>query len=130
MEIFLNGVKNFLQMINDNWTTILVIAGFVVAIVKKTKDWMAKSEEEKIAIAKEQITNTVLKLITNAEKEYGDWSKSGKIKRAEVIDMVYTKYPILSKVANQEELIAFIDDAIDNALKTLREIVEENKVTE
>lgn len=130
MEVFLNGVKNFLQMVNDNWTTIMVVAGLGVAVFKKIKDWITKSEEEKIAIAKEQITNTVLKLITNAEKEYSDWSKSGEIKRAEVIDMIYTKYPILSKVANQEDLIAFIDEAIDNALKTLRKVVEENKVTE
>ena len=64
MDIFLNGVKNFLQAINDNWTTIVVIAGMVVAIIKKVKSWMAKSDEEKIAIAKEQITNTILKLIT------------------------------------------------------------------
>jgi len=130
MDIFLNGVKNFLQMINDNWTTILVIAGLVVAIVKKTKDWMAKSEEEKIAIAKEQISNTVLKLITSAELEFGDWSKAGSIKRSQVIDEIYTKYPILSKVADQDELITFIDEAIDNALKTLRDVVEQNKVVE
>lgn len=130
MEIFLNGVKNFLQMINDNWTTILVIAGLVVAIVKKIKDLAEKSDDEKIAIAKEQITNTVLKLITNAEIEYESWNKAGSIKRAEVIDMIYTKYPILSKVANQAALIAFIDNAIDNALKTLREVVEQNKMVE
>ena len=129
MEIFLNGIKNFLQMINDNWTTILVIAGLVVAIVKKINDWAAKSEEEKIAIAKEQISNTILKMITDAENNT-EWVKAGQIKRAEVIDVIYTKYPILSKVANQDELITFIDDAIDNALKTLREVVEKNKVTE
>ena len=130
MDVFLNGVKNFLQMINDNWTTILVIAGLVVAIVKKIKDWATKSEEEKIAIAKEQISNTVLKMISDAEKNWEEYNKAGSIKRSEVIDMIYTKYPILSKVANQEELIAFIDDAIDNALKTLREIVEQNKAVE
>ena len=130
MEIVLNGIKNFLQMINDNWTTILVIVGLVVAIVKKVKDYVKKSDEEKIAIAKEQITNTVLKLITEAEKNYSEWSQAGSIKRSQVIDAIYTKYPILSKVANQEELIAFIDDAINNALKTLREVVEVNKVSE
>jgi len=130
MEIFLNGVKNFLQMINDNWTTILVIIGLVVAIVKKIKDWAAKSEDEKIAIAKEQISNTVLKMISDAEKNWEQYSKAGSIKRSEVIDVIYTKYPILSKVANQDELIAFIDEAIDNALKTLREVVEQNKVVE
>ncbi len=130
MEIVLNGIKNFLQMINDNWTTILVIAGLVVAIVKKVKTYIAKSDEEKIAIAKEQIVQTVLRLITEAEKDYQDWDKAGSIKRSQVIDAIYTKYPILSKVANQDELIIFIDEAIDNALKTLREVVEQNKVTE
>ena len=129
MDIFLNGVKNFLQMVNDNWTTILVIAGLIVTLVKKIKDWAKKSEEEKIAIAKEQISNTILKMITDAEKNT-DWQKAGQIKRAEVIDVIYTKYPILSKVANQDALIAFIDKAIDDALKTLREVVEQNKVTE
>lgn len=129
MNIFLNGIKNFLQMINDNWTTILVIAGLVVAIVKKIKDWMAKSEEEKIAIAKEQISNTILKMITDAENNT-EWVKAGQIKRAEVIDVIYTKYPILAKVKKQEELIAFIDKAINDALVTLREVVEQNKVAE
>lgn len=129
MDIFLNGVKNFLQMINDNWTTILVIAGLAVAIVKKIKDWVAKSEDEKIAIAKEQISNTILKMITDAENNT-EWIKAGQIKRAEVIDVIYTKYPILSKVRKQEELIAFIDKAINDALVTLREVVEQNKATE
>lgn len=129
MDIFLNGVKNFLQMINDNWTTILVIAGLVVTIVKKIKDWAAKSEEEKIAIAKEQISNTILKMITDAENNT-EWVKAGQIKRAEVIDVIYTKYPILSKVKKQEELIAFIDKAINDALVTLREVIGQNKVNE
>ena len=68
-------------------------------------------------------------MITDAEKNT-EWHKAGQIKRAEVIDVIYTKYPILSKVANQEALIAFIDKAIDDALKTLREVVEQNKVSE
>ena len=48
----------------------------------------------------------------------------------EVIDQVFVMYPILSKVTNQEEIIAFIDEAIDEALKTMRKIFEENKELE
>lgn len=129
MDIFLNGVKNFLQMVNDNWTTIMVVAGLGVAVFKKIKDWITKSEEEKITIAKEQISNTILKMITDAENNT-EWIKAGQIKRAEVIDVIYTKYPILSKVKKQEELIEFIDKAINDALVTLREVVEQNKVNE
>ena len=46
------GIQNFLQIINDNWTTIIVIIGLIVAIVKKAKDYLSKSDEEKIEIAK------------------------------------------------------------------------------
>lgn len=31
----LNGIKNFLSLINDNWTTILVIIGLALALWKK-----------------------------------------------------------------------------------------------
>ena len=31
----LNGIKNFLSLINDNWTTILVIVGLDLALWKK-----------------------------------------------------------------------------------------------
>ena len=49
------------------------------------------------------------------------------IKRAQVIDELFANYPILSKVTNQEDLIKWIDDVIDESLITLREIVENNK---
>ena len=45
---FLTGLQNFLNIINDNWTTILVCAGLIVGIVKKTQDYLSKSDDEKI----------------------------------------------------------------------------------
>lgn len=30
----LNGVQNFLMLVNDNWTTIVVVIGLVIAIAK------------------------------------------------------------------------------------------------
>lgn len=126
--MMLNGIKNFLQMINDNWTTLLVIFGLLTAIIKKIKAYAAKTDEEKILIAKEQVTNTVLKLITDAEKDYEAWNMAGELKRAQVIDAIYAKYPILSKAADQEELLRFIDKEIDNALQTLRIVMEQNQI--
>lgn len=123
----LDGVKNFLELVNDNWTTIVVIIGLVIAITKKGIAYFNKSDEEKIAIAKKQIQETMLKLITDAEENYDEWKQAGSIKRAQVIDELFANYPILSKVANQEDLIKWIDDVIDKSLITLREIVENNK---
>lgn len=125
---FLNGLQNFLQLINDNWTTIIVIIGLALAVFKKAKSYFSKTDDEKIAIAKKQITETMLKIITDAEVDYEDWNKAGSIKRSQVIKEIFKEYPVLSKVTNQEEIIQFIDNAIDNSLKELRKTIEENKV--
>jgi len=122
----LHGIQNFLQFINDNWTSIIIIIGLILAIAKKAKNFFSKSDEEKIAIAKKQIKETMLRLVTDAEVDYFEWVSAGSIKRAQVIEQVFEMYPILSKVTNQEELIEWIDDVIDEALETMREIFAEN----
>lgn len=56
--------------------------------------------------------------------------KAGSVKRAQVIEEIFEKYPILSKVTDQEALISWIDETIDDALKTMREVFTENKTVE
>lgn len=125
--VVLNGIKNFLELIEENWTVIVVIIGLAIAIAKKVKDYLGKSDEEKIEIAKQQIQEIILKLISDAEVDYEEWKKAGSIKRSQVIEEIFIEYPILSKAVDQEELIKWIDEIIDEALVTLREIVAENK---
>ena len=118
------GIKNFLEFVNTHWTEILVIIGLLIALCKKVKDYISKSDEEKIAIAKKQIEEIMLRLVTDAEVDYCEWVKAGAIKRSQVIEEIFVMYPILYKVTNQEELIAWIDDVIKKALKTMRDIFE------
>ena len=87
---------------------------------------IAKTKEEKVAIVKTQIREVILKWVTEAEIDYKEWTQAGSIKRSQVIQKIYTDYPILSKVANQDEIINWIDTAINDALKTVRKVVEEN----
>ena len=126
---FLKGLQNFLNIINDNWTTILVCAGLIVGIVKKTQDYLSKSDDEKIKIAKAQIKQVILKKISDAEVDYEEWKKAGSIKRSQVIAEIYREYPILSKVVDQTELTKYIDDAIDDALVKLRKVIDSNKAS-
>lgn len=126
MNIFV-GIRNFLEIVNENWTSILIIISLLVAIYKKTKDYFNQSNSEKVEVAKAQITEIILKLISDAEIDYETWNKAGSIKRSQVIKQIYTDYPILSKVIDQEAIIAWIDETIDNSLKTLRKIVSENQ---
>lgn len=123
----MEGLQKFLQILNDNWTSILVCTGLIVGIIKKTHDYMSKSQEEKIELAKKQIQTTILKMISDAEVDWQEWSKAGSIKRSQVIKQIYEEYPILTKVVDQDALIKYIDEQIDGALDTLREIVKTNE---
>lgn len=126
MDILI-GIKNFLNFVNDNWVYIVAIITLMASIVKKAKDYLNKSDEEKIAIAKSQIEQTILRMITEAEISYEEWQKSGEIKRSQVIEEIFIAYPILSKATNQAELIEWIDNQINESLKILRKVIEENK---
>lgn len=127
MTVVLDGIYNFLSFINNNWAKIAAIIALIIAIYKKAKDFFSKSQEEQIAIAKAQIKEVMLRLVTEAEKDYKLWNSAGEIKRSQVINQVFEMYPILSKVTNQEDIIAWIDDTINDALKTMRKIFEENE---
>ena len=126
----LYAIQNFLQLVNDNWTVIIIIVALLISIGKKAKEFFSKSDDEKIAIAKKQVQETMLKLITDAESDWQDYKKAGSVKRAQVIEEIFEKYPVLSKVTDQEALIAWIDETIDDALKTMREVFTENKTVE
>lgn len=127
MEQILVGIKNFLDLINQNWTLITVIIGLGILVFKKVKRYASLSEQEKIDLALEQIRITALKMVTDSEKEYDKWVKAGSIKRAEVIEKIFKDYPILSKVTDQETLIKNIDNIIDEALNEMRKVFETNK---
>lgn len=127
---FFTGLENFLRLINDNWTTIIVIIGLVVGLYKKIRSFMSKSDAEKIQIAKQQIADMMMSLISSAETDYAYWSKAGSIKRSAVLTEIYSRYPILERVADQEELANWIDHEIDIALMSLQNILDVNEDTD
>ena len=123
----LDGIKNFLLFLNDNWTSIAVILGLIAGLYQKIKTYIKQSDAQKIEAAKVRISAVVLKLISDAEVDYESWNEAGSIKRSQVIQRIFQDYPILSKAVNQEEVIAWIDDQINGSLKELRKIVAKNK---
>lgn len=126
----LNGIQNFLMLVNEHWTEIIVIIGLLLILVKRVKEYIGKTDDEKIEIAKKQLKETVLKMVTDAEMDYQEWVKAGAVKRAQVVEEIFVMYPILAKVTNQEDLITWIDEVIDEALKTMRDIFAENESQE
>lgn len=126
----MTGIERFISFLSENWVMILVLTGTLISISRLVSKYLALDNTEKIETAKKLIKEIMLKMITEAEIDFEEWNKSGSIKRSKVIAEIYDKYPILSKAASQEEVIAFIDAEINNSLKTLREILKENKKEE
>jgi len=125
-----NGIQKFVQLINDNWTLIIIVVGLVVTLINRVRKYLELSDQEKIEAIKALIKNTILENVTNAEIEYEEWVKAGAIKRAQVIGEIYEKYPVLYTVVDQEGLIKWLDNAINEALETMRKIFEENSEVE
>ena len=136
----MEGIMRFLTFIIQNWTALVAIAALLFAIYMKAKTeitrWLKLSDEEKqkeldkqIASAKKAIANYILSYVATAEI---DWEGTGlgPIKRAQVIEKIYKDYPILLDVCEQEALISFIDDLIDEALEVVREKLRKEAANE
>lgn len=126
----MDGLMNFLSLINEQWPTISACIILIIAIYAKTKklymDWQIKTEEEKnmqIQQAKEALKDVILGLVSQAEIDwnYESTEKLGVIKRSTVIEQIYEKYPVLLQVVDKDDLIKEIDRLIDEALITVRE---------
>lgn len=121
----MKSAKDLLSFIYDNWTLILVVIGLIVGGVRKIKTYLSLSDDEKLEVIKKQISEKMLKMITDAEINFEDWNKAGAIKRSQVIGKIFDQYPILSKIVDQAEIIAWIDNEINESLKELRKIIKE-----
>ena len=119
----LTGINNVLMFINDHWTQLTIILGLGTLLWKKVKAFLAKSDEEEVRIALKQAREILLDKVTKAEIDYAEWKKSGALKRAQVLDEIFKQYPILAKATSPEEIIKKLDEYIDEALETLREII-------
>lgn len=121
----MNGIKNFLEFLNNNWTLIITIIGLGIGLYTKIKNYIKLSKQEKIDIALEQIRKIMLDLVVESEKEYG--SKTGKLKRSKVLKEIYNQYPVLKDIVKQEDIEKIIDDIIDENLDKMRNMIENNE---
>ena len=130
--LLLNGIKNFLELINDNWTLIVIVVGLCIYTYKRIYSYLKLSEEKKVRLAWDCVKESILSWVSDAEEYWTNQKQldgAGSIKRSEVISKVFETYPILNKFANKDYVIEKIDKMIDDALAELKTIVE-NQVEE
>lgn len=72
------------------------------------------------------IRSILLYLMSEAEEAWQDYEKSGAIKKSQVITMIYEKFPVLHKVADQDYVVEQISQMIENEMDELRTIMSKN----
>lgn len=130
----MEGIKNTLIIIEENWTNILIVLSCLFAIYRKVKKYINMNNEEKEKEKEElkeetlKIVKTVLlKLMSEAEIEWNDFEKSGSIKRSQVIKELYNEFPILKEFTDQDKLLEIIDSMINEEKSKMDEVI--NNIT-
>ena len=132
----MKSLIDLLKWIQDNWASIVTVLILVFGIYERAKkfwlDWKEKTEEEKkqaeqeafdkaVEVAKNALADYILILVSKAEIDWqSEDGKLGQTKRAQVIEQIYNKYPVLEQVQDKTELLAYIDSLITEALKVVR----------
>lgn len=118
--IIMKSVENILNFLNDNWTFIVIAISLGIKLYCSITNFLKKSKKEQQDAAWAELSNIMLSLVSQAEQDWG--SKTGEIKRAEVIKQIFEKYPAIATIATEDDVIERIDVMIDDALNQMREI--------
>lgn len=105
------------------WTYICIFIALGVLTYEKIKKYKKMSEEERVNAALKVIKTEVLKLMSDAEINWKDFYKAGEIKKSEVIDEIYERFPFLTEYINQEELIIKISEMIEDGMDKMNQIL-------
>ena len=120
----MSGIMNTIRFIYEQWSNITIIFSLILLGVKYIMKFKALSKEKwkeaVLIIVKEEL----LKMMSDAERDWTDYKKSGKIKKSQVINTIYEQFPILKEYIDQESLIKRISDMIDESIENMDEIIK------
>ena len=125
----MQGILSFIKFLEYAWPYIvLIVAGIIYIKIYLKKFYEMSAEEQKaeeerlIELTLSKISEIMPSLVATAEENWNYLEKSGIIKRAEVINLIYERYPILKEYSDQETLTNKLDEIIDTTLEKVRTI--------
>ncbi|HKM03510.1 MAG TPA: hypothetical protein VJZ04_02750 [Lachnospiraceae bacterium] len=109
----MKSVINVLNFVYENYILIATAALLVFGIYNRVKN-----------MTLEKIRLIMLDLVTKAEINFKNGT--GSIKKSEVSNIIFEKFPILTKITTIAKLETIIDKLINEALIELREKLDTN----
>nr|DAR94444.1 MAG TPA: hypothetical protein [Caudoviricetes sp.] len=122
----MTGLTNFVNLIQHNWTNIIVVLGVLAAIARTIVSYSTMTEEQRVQSALKVVSEELMKLMCQAEIQWKDYKQSGELKRSQVIKDIYNQFPFLSKYMDQDKLIKTIYEMIDKQMDNMNKLIEKN----
>lgn len=104
-----------MEFIINNWYVILSLIVIITIVVITCIKFLKMPTDKQIKNIKEWLLFAVIK----AEKEFGE--KTGVAKLRFVYDLAITKFPFVASVISFETFKIWVDDALDEMKKILKE---------
>lgn len=123
----MQGLVNTANFILENWSNIVFVAAVFIAVFFRIKKFFSMSKEDQKEAVLKVVKEEILKIMSDAEKDWDNYVKSGEIKKSQVINTIYEQFPALSSFANQDEIIKQISDMIDEVKPTMDKIFEKTE---
>lgn len=124
----MNGINNFANLIQGQWTNIVVVIAIIAGLVRSIITYYTMNEEQRVQAALKVISEEIMKMMVQAEIQWKDYKKSGELKRSQVIKDIYNQFPFLSRYMDQEKLVQTIYDMIDKQMDNMNELMKKNEV--
>lgn len=118
----MDSIRRTVSFIIDNWSAIATVICIIIAVSLRIKSFMRLSKEDREKAAWDAVKKIMLALVSSAEKEWG--SKTGAIKRAEIIQQIYKAFPVIKEQADQQAVERRLDELIDKSLCEMRDILD------
>jgi hypothetical protein len=105
------------------WTYAVILIALIVGGINRYIAFTKLTKEQQVEAALSIVKTEVLKLMSDAEIEWEDYKKSGALKKSQVITNIYSEFPILKNVIDQDTLIAKIEELIDSEMENMNNII-------
>lgn len=123
----MNGLTNFVNLIQSQWTNILVVVAILFGVIRTGINYYSMSKEQRTEAALTVVKSELLKLMSHAELQWSDIKKSGSLKRSQVIKDIYTQFPFLASYIDQETLLKRLYEMIDTEMENMNKILNNDK---
>ena len=124
------AIQNTIEFFENNWLNLILILGVIGVAIERCFYLLSLSKEKKIELILKTVRREILALMSQAEVEWSYFSKSGEIKKAQVISKIYEKFPILAEYINQDKLVSKISKMIEDEKSNMDKIINKKNSDE